>query len=107
MKASNSRFWKTRDGRKVRITRMDSDHLLNAHRFLREHLVAIDDPVAALFQHGFVLTALTVEIRKRGLVPLKERPTRVTERREALKSLVEQFEESIALTMNAHDGELF
>ena len=97
MKAPNSRFWKTRDGRKVRISRMDSDHLLNAHRFLREHLEAIRDPVTAFYVHGRTLTALSREIFVRDLVPLKVRPTRVAEREQAVRTIEQDLRESLQL----------
>jgi len=36
-------IWTTRDGRKIPVTKMSNEHLLNAHRMVREKLVDIEN----------------------------------------------------------------
>jgi len=35
--------WTTKDGRRMRVAEMSNEHLLNAHRFVREKLVEIEN----------------------------------------------------------------
>lgn len=85
MRSAQDMMWKTRDGRKVRVTEMDDRHLLNSHRFLcnkaKDAQAVMDcddnhesDRASAEQEYTRnmeVAEVLMGEIKKRSLAPLK------------------------------------
>jgi len=43
IKIDKTGIWTTRDGRKIPVTEMTDNHLLNAHRMVREKLIDIEN----------------------------------------------------------------
>jgi len=43
IKIEKTGIWTTRDGRKIPVTEMTDNHLLNAHRMVREKLIDIEN----------------------------------------------------------------
>lgn len=61
---SEEPIWHAKDGRKISLSEMDDDHLLNARRFVARQIVALHEN----------LLDLRVEVQRRGLDDKPVRP---------------------------------